>query len=244
MRLPQQVPRLAIVFAVAIVALIAARALLVPATFGEYGHYRAAAVDSIAVRAVRFAGRQDCEECHDDIAAERVEGYHRTLSCEVCHGPQQTHAADPINVTPEPAEAERGFCPVCHGFDPSRPTGFPQIDVVAHHPRRACVECHDAHAPLPPEAPGECSACHRTIERQKARSHHVDLPCTTCHETPTGHKVTPLVVHSGEPAERTFCAQCHRSATPTLPGAPQIDLDAHFPRYLCWQCHYPHYPET
>ena len=107
MRLPQQVPRLAIVFAVAIVALVVARALLVPATFGDYGHYRAAAVDSIAVRAVRFAGRQECEECHDDIAAERVEGHHRTLSCEVCHGPQRPHVEDPINVTPEPADAGR-----------------------------------------------------------------------------------------------------------------------------------------
>jgi ribosomal protein S27AE len=72
----------------------------------------------------------------------------------------------------------------------------------------------------------------------------VDLPCTTCHDTPTRHKVTPLVVRAEKPAERTFCAQCHDSAKPKIEGAPQIQLDAHYPRYLCWQCHYPHYPET
>ena len=55
-RLPPQVPRLAAVFAVAIVALVTVRAVLVPATFGKYGHYRAAAVDSIAARPVKFGG--------------------------------------------------------------------------------------------------------------------------------------------------------------------------------------------
>ena len=70
--MPQQLPRLAVVFALAIVALVAARTLLVPATFGAYGHYRAAAVDSIAARPVRIAGRQECEECHDDVAAGTV----------------------------------------------------------------------------------------------------------------------------------------------------------------------------
>lgn len=244
MRLPQQVPRLAIVFAVAIAALVAARVLLVPPTFGAYGHYRAAAVDSIGARAVRFAGRQECEECHDDIAAERVAGHHRTLTCEVCHGPQEAHVEDPINVTPAPADAGRAFCPKCHGYDASRPTGFPQIDPATHNPRKPCAQCHDAHAPEPPHVPGECSACHRSIARQKAQSHHVDLPCTTCHDTPTQHKVTPLLVRAAKPAERTFCAQCHDSAKPKIEGAPQIELDAHYPRYLCWQCHYPHYPET
>lgn len=244
MRVPQQVPRLAVVFAAAIVALIAARALLVPATFGAYGHYRANAVDSIAVRGVRFAGRQECEDCHDDIAAERVAGHHRTLTCEVCHGPQQPHVEDPMNVAPAAADAGRGFCPVCHAYNPSRPTGFPQIDPDTHNPRKPCSQCHDAHAPEPPHVPDECSACHRTIARQKAQSHHVDLPCTTCHVTPTRHKVTPLLVRADKPAERTFCAQCHDSSAPKIEDAPQIELDGHYPRYLCWQCHYPHYPET
>ena len=244
MRVPEQVHRLAAVFAVAVVALIAARTLLVPATFGEYGHYRAAAVDSIAVRAVRFAGRQECEDCHDDIAAERVAGHHRTLTCEVCHHPGQAHVEDPMNVLPEPPDEGRAFCPVCHAYNPSRPTGFPQIDPASHNPRKPCVQCHDAHAPEPPHAPDECSACHRSIARQKALSHHVDLPCTTCHTTPTQHKVTPLAVRPSKPTERSFCAQCHDSTKPKIEDAPQIELDAHYPRYLCWQCHYPHYPET
>ena len=51
--MPQQVSRLLIVFSIAVVALLVARRLLIPPTFGEVGHYRAAAVDSIATRSVR-----------------------------------------------------------------------------------------------------------------------------------------------------------------------------------------------
>ena len=47
-RFPQQVIPLAILFGLAIVGLILIRHFLVPDTFGEYGHYRAKAVDEIA----------------------------------------------------------------------------------------------------------------------------------------------------------------------------------------------------
>jgi len=243
-RIPDQVPRLAIVFVVAVLALVAARSLLVPATFGDFGHYRAAAIDSIAHREVRFAGRQECEECHDDIGAERVSGNHRGLTCEVCHGPAESHVEDPFNVLPEPADQQRRLCPLCHQYNPSRPTGFPQIDPVAHNPLKPCVSCHDPHAPVPPQVPEECSACHGSIARQKSLSHHANLPCTTCHTVPQQHKVTPRAVRASKPAERTFCAQCHDAVKPRIEDAPQIDLQSHYPRDLCWQCHYPHFPET
>ena len=122
---------------------------LVPATFGELGHYRAAAVDSLAARPLRHAGRQECEACHEDVAAARIVGNHRGVACEVCHGPQQAHVADPVSVTP-PAPRDRGFCPRCHAYNASRPTGFPQIDPLVHNPLKACINCHDPHAPAPP----------------------------------------------------------------------------------------------
>jgi hypothetical protein len=215
----------------------------VPATFGAYGHYRAAAADAVAERPLRIAGRQECEACHDDVAERRIQGNHRGVTCEVCHTPQMAHVADPINVTP-PAPRDRSFCVLCHAYNPSRPTGFPQIDPVAHNPLKPCITCHDPHAPVPPAVPEECGACHGSIARLKSVSHHVDLPCTTCHDVPQQHKVVPRTVRPTKPVARATCAQCHAAAAPRLPGAPQIDLDAHHPRYLCWQCHYPHYPET
>ena len=55
---------MAIAFGVVAVVFMAARTVLIPATFGKDGHYRAAAVDSIAVRPVKYAGRVECADCH------------------------------------------------------------------------------------------------------------------------------------------------------------------------------------
>lgn len=243
MRVPVQLPRLAAVFAAAIVVLIGVRWSLVPASFGVYGHYRAAAVDSIAARPVHFAGRQECEVCHDDIAARRIRGNHRGVACEVCHGPQAAHAVAPGDVQP-PAPRNRAFCPRCHAYNPSRPTGFPQIDSMSHNPLKPCITCHDPHAPVPPVVPEACSACHGQIARQEALSHHVNLSCATCHDVPERHKTSPHAVRPTKPTERAFCGRCHDRGVPRVTGAPRINLTAHNPRYLCWQCHYPHYPET
>ena len=66
--MPQQLYRLGVAFALVLVALVAARYFLVPDTFGELGHYRAAALDSIAAHAKKYAGHQECALCHGDIA--------------------------------------------------------------------------------------------------------------------------------------------------------------------------------
>jgi ribosomal protein S27AE len=133
---------------------------------------------------------------------------------------------------------------LCHAYNPSRPTGFPQIDPVAHNPLQPCITCHDPHAPVPPAVPEECGACHGQIERQKALSHHANLACGTCHQVPQQHKVTPRAVRPTIPADRTFCGRCHAEGASGRAEAPRIDLAEHNPRYLCWQCHYPHDPKT
>lgn len=239
-RVPQQVPRLAAVFTVAVVGLIAARVLLVPATFGDIGHYRSAAIDSIAAREMKYAGHQECSMCHRPIADRRAASNHRTVACEVCHGPAAEHVATPLDVKPD-APRERGFCPLCHSYNPSRPTGFPQIDTVTHNARVPCIGCHDPHAPEPPIPPTSCGACHGQIASQKLVSHHAGLDCTTCHEAPPQHRLTPRQVRPTKPVERSFCGTCHAAG---IPDVPQIDLREHGQPYVCWQCHYPHHPEA
>ena len=59
-RVPQQIARLAIVFALAIVALVVMRRVLTPKTFGELGHYRAQAIDDIVATPIKYAGRGAC----------------------------------------------------------------------------------------------------------------------------------------------------------------------------------------
>lgn len=242
-KVPQQVPRLAAVFLFAALALLVARRFLVPETFGEVGHYRAAAVDTITAHKKKYAGQQECALCHGSIAERRLTSNHRGLACETCHGPGAAHAANPVELKPA-IPRQREFCTRCHAYNPSRPTGFAQIDPVRHNPLTPCMACHDPHEPEPPVTPGECSACHGQIANQKAVSHHATLACTTCHETPEEHKNSPRLVRPGKPSDRSFCGGCHAEDAPSPRQIPRVNLRTHSVRWVCWQCHYPHYPET
>ena len=91
--MPQQVSRLLIVFAVAVTGLLVARSLLIPESFGDVGHYRADAVDSIMAHPKKYAGHQACTLCHRPIAERRMASNHRGVACEVCHGPAAAHLA-------------------------------------------------------------------------------------------------------------------------------------------------------
>jgi len=239
----QQVPRLVVAFSVVAVGLIVARRFVVPETFGDAGHYRAAAVDSIVAHPLKYAGHEYCQACHTSIASTKAASKHKGVNCEVCHGAAFDHASAPGSVKPT-APRERGFCPLCHAYNPARPTGFPQIDPVAHNPLSPCITCHDPHEPEPPTVPEECSACHGQIARQKAVSHHATLPCTTCHEAPDTHRVDPRSALPSKPTERAFCGTCHAFGPGAPAQIPQINLRTHYGESLCWQCHYPHYPET
>lgn len=241
--MPQQLQRLLVVFAVLIGGLVVTRQVLIPKTFGQRGHYRAAAVTAIQARPVRYAGREACAECHTDIVEIHGKGRHQTVACENCHGPAAAHTLAPVD-NQLPAPRKRAYCPLCHGYDPSRPTGFPQIDPVSHNPMKPCITCHNPHQPEPPHVPEECSACHGGIARTKAVSRHALLACTQCHSTPVQHKVTPRMFHPDKPRNREFCGQCHAKDARSPSEIPRIDLVSHGGRYLCWQCHYPHMPEA
>ncbi len=238
-----QLVRLLIGFGVLVAGLVAARHFLVPPTFGKIGHYRAAAVDAIAARPVKYAGHQACTMCHEDVVKVHDSHRHKNVACEVCHGPAAAHADSPGEVKPV-VPRTRSACPLCHGYDPSRPTGFPQIDPVSHNPLKPCYTCHNPHAPEPPRTPEDCSACHAEIARTKAVSHHAQLACTRCHQTDKKHKVNPVASRPTKPATREFCGECHAPGADAPNEIPRVDLATHGERYVCWQCHYPHFPES
>lgn len=240
--MPQQLTRLLIVFGLLVAALLAARHFLIPKTFGQLGHYRAAAIDEIAALPIKYAGREACAACHEDIAKLHGGRKHAGVTCEVCHGPAAAHVNSPLEVK-LPAPRERARCPLCHGYDPSRPTGFPQIDPATHNPLKPCISCHNPHAPEPPNVPEECAACHGNIARTKAVSPHAQLPCTQCHETDKQHKITPAASRPTIPAAREFCGKCHAQDAGSPKSIPRVDMADHGGRYVCWQCHYPHFPE-
>lgn len=240
-KLPGPVVRILLAFIIAIVALVVIRGMFVPESFGEIGHYRAAAVPQIAALPIRYAGLEACVECHDDVGETKAGSYHRGLTCEGCHEAAALHVEDPAEHRPF-VPSGRTVCLRCHGYLASRPTGFPQIIEKIHNPMEPCVTCHDPHDPTPPEIPGECSACHAAIARTIAVSHHWSLECETCHKADAQHKQTPRAALPSKPTERAFCGGCHARGAPSAAGIPRIDLAEHGGRYLCWQCHYPHDP--
>jgi hypothetical protein len=242
-RLPPQASRLLVLLGLAGLALAAARTFLTPATFGDIGHYRAAAITDEQARPIKYAGRFACAECHDDVVAVHAVARHQTVACEACHDALAGHLEAPDEVRPR-IPRERDFCPRCHGFDASRPTGFPQVDPTIHNPVDPCVSCHEPHAPEPPLPVASCAACHGEIARVKATSHHAGLVCETCHESPEAHMDTPRLAMPTKPVAREFCGQCHATDATSRPEIPRVDLSSHGGRYVCWQCHYPHYPEV
>ena len=240
--MPQQINRLIIVFAIMIAGWFVGRYIVVPPTFGDQGHFRAAAIDSVAALPIMYAGQQSCFECHDEIFTTKQDSRHNKVSCEACHGPSAMHVED-FELLPS-APRERDYCAFCHGYDPSRPTGFPQIEQMTHNPLQPCIACHDPHQPVTPDVPEECSACHGQIARTKAVSHHAQLACIRCHEADENHKNNPRMVRPTKPRTNALCGECHAKGVDAPVEIRRIDMMAHGNGYVCWQCHYPHHPEV
>ena len=243
MRVPQQIIPLIVILLAVVAAFITARELFVPATFGDLGHYRADAVGENADHELVYAGYETCVDCHEDIYETKMNANHRNVACETCHGPAALHAEAPDEVFPDIPQG-RDFCPLCHGYDPARPSGFPQVLTETHNPGKACMSCHESHNPELPYAPEDCSACHRSIARQKQVSHHIDVPCRQCHEVADGHTTDPRLVRALKPASKAVCGECHSRSAKGSRKIPRIDIDSHGERYMCWDCHYPHSPEA
>ncbi|MGD1090406.1 MAG: cytochrome c3 family protein [Bryobacteraceae bacterium] len=139
---------MALTLAAFVLIFLAIRHAVVPRTFGDLGHYRAAALDDIRARPVSFAGKAVCETCHDDVMKTKSEGKHAGVACEACHGPTSAHTEDPMTnhaVKPNPAT----LCVRCHEADPAKPKTFPQVISKEHAGELSCAECHQPHSPKP-----------------------------------------------------------------------------------------------
>jgi len=140
--------RFAGLFVLAFLVFLVVRHYVVPKSFGQYGHYRGAAIGEIAARPVKFAGHETCETCHSDVADKKKIGKHAHVNCEACHGALASHANadDPtavMPVLPDPAV----LCARCHTASAAKPKGFPQVDPANHYPGSPCKTCHHPHNP-------------------------------------------------------------------------------------------------
>ncbi len=241
-RIPQQLIPLAILFTLLMVVFVAARRQFVPESFGDLGFYRADALKEISSQEPKYVGAETCGECHDDIYEIKANSYHKGVACEACHGAGYMHVDSPAE-NELLAPRERDYCPVCHGYNPSRPSGFPQIIATVHNPGKPCMSCHNPHNPTLPHTPEECSACHRSIANEKLVSNHTELPCTQCHQVPEEHRINPRLVRAEKPTSSATCGMCHAEDADGREGIPRVDMETHGERKVCWQCHYPHSPE-
>lgn len=137
--------RLALLYLFGTLAFFGLRSLLVPRTFGQYGHYRGAAIVETAAHETRFAGHQTCENCHADVAQTKSSGRHAHVNCEACHGPLAKHADDPSIDPGKPDTAV--LCVRCHDASAARPREFPQVDAAQHSAGVPCNTCHQPHSP-------------------------------------------------------------------------------------------------
>ena len=140
--------RLALLFAAGIVVFLVVRSLLVPAGFGELGHFRPGALLANQQKPLHFAGRAACDDCHAENATTLAASRHAKIGCESCHGPLAAHVADPDATKPAKLDAVE-LCSRCHAELPSRPKKQPQVEIVAHSEGESCTECHEAHDPTP-----------------------------------------------------------------------------------------------
>src|SRR5262245_35180356 len=143
-RMPPQIVRLVLLTVLIVGSYLTARALLTPSSFGQYGWYRGDALEEIAARKPRYAGRQACDECHSDRVHQLARGEHKAISCESCHGPAQAHADDPDVKLHKLTDEE---CLRCHETNASRPQFIKQVSLKDHYRTERCIGCHIPHQP-------------------------------------------------------------------------------------------------
>ncbi|MGC4052598.1 MAG: cytochrome c3 family protein [Paludibaculum sp.] len=138
--------RVALLFVGAMALFLVVRHVVVPKTFGQYGHFRGSALAEIRARPISFAGRSTCEMCHEEQLTLLRGGKHAGVGCEACHGPQAKHADDPSGFKPILPDTKI-LCARCHEANAAKAAKFPQVVVKEHSGGEACNGCHVPHKP-------------------------------------------------------------------------------------------------
>lgn len=144
--MPPQLKRLIPLFIVFIGLFLIVRQLLIPDSFGQYGHYRGDALLEIASQEMKVANKAMCVDCHYDVQEIIENDVHAELSCIICHGAGLDHVEYPETDNIEKVGG-RELCGSCHGLNPARPIDMIfQVDLSTHNPEfENCTDCHHPH---------------------------------------------------------------------------------------------------
>jgi hypothetical protein len=187
-------------FGAAIGLAMVARAMAVPATFGQFGHYRGDAVAAAMVGKPRHLGKAGCAECHETQAEMHLKDAHANVQCENCHGPGAEHSENDGKGGVVVDKTKDG-CLMCHRKLTARPGTFAQVDWREHYKfvgvadtSIACVSCHDAHEPL-----------FMDRDLREARLHPMIHRCRNCHV----NKIDETAKRSEDHPPIFECSYCH-----------------------------------
>ena len=153
------VKRIVLVLVAAAVLGFIAKKIFTPDGFGKYGHYRAGAVQDEMGRELRHMTNESCLSCHPFIKQMHLNGVHRTVSCEFCHGPLADHVRDGAKVAVLPVkkgEEIKTLCLRCHNkIIRTRPKEYIKMVAMPQHLEEKhvrvdhnCDQCHNVHSPL------------------------------------------------------------------------------------------------
>lgn len=153
------VKRLVLFFVIAAVLGLVVKMIATPRSFGKYGHYRGDAVMDERNREIRHMTNDSCLSCHPHIKEMHLEGIHKTVSCEFCHGPFADHIRDgkKIGVLPvKRGEEITQLCLRCHNkIIRARPKEYIKMVAMPQHLEEkhvrtdhVCDQCHNVHAPM------------------------------------------------------------------------------------------------
>lgn len=147
-----------------IVGFTIVRFIVVPESFGKYGHYRADAVAEEMARTPVYQGADTCKICHNQKGKRAIylgyenwsSGKHGVVNCENCHGPADKHVdKSATKTTTITINRSKELCLRCHLQLPARPgtTSIfpqPQIELAKHMEDKgnlSCLKCHNPHHP-------------------------------------------------------------------------------------------------
>ncbi len=169
--MPKHIVRLITLIAAVLVVAVVAPQLLTAKSFYRFGHYRANAVPEIAAKEPVYQTPRYCYGCHTERRAQWSAGSHKTVTCEVCHGPAQGHPQN--GKLPIPTDTVR-LCTQCHEAMPGRPHTQPQIQVAEHSGGQQCTVCHNPHSP-------KIAAAITKVSGNAAAGKQQAAACASCH---------------------------------------------------------------
>ncbi len=136
-----------------------AKQLLTPESMGEYGHYRGDDIIDQRNVPIKLQTNEACFECHKPIRTIHKAGVHKTVSCEICHGPFGNHIKEGKKIGDLPIKKGTEItqlCLRCHNkIIQARPRESIKVIGMPEHLKEkqvrlthACNQCHMVHDPL------------------------------------------------------------------------------------------------